>query len=410
MLDWQSTSIVIAAFLLASLLCLIAISLNQESAVGHSSLGGIRQLFSPDGADVGTLLADRARPNQRLVRAFGITNTFVSPHPSVHRSFVTAARSLLSRANKRGWGTFRDISTQAIHVELSLARSGSVNYGIFIQAVTLRVILVGLLGANVPMEDFSPDDIYTAASHINKLWSLSKDPSPIPSHLLPELNDALRRLLPDITTFPNPVDIVIPAWETFWRVVATTVAYSHNSKAITQLFLDFYAYPTDNAFREANADANISPKNVVEESMRLQPPSKHIARKTIRPSLSKLPKPIANLLVRFLPRISWVKHYADVQAVLRSPAIWGSNSLEFNPWRHNQDPSSTLPSRAEALGYIFGGGNLRCIGSSWAPVAAAVVASAVFDAVDRGVCSIVPGRAVGGRNGWEDWSVTDTKN
>ncbi|KAH6899366.1 hypothetical protein BKA70DRAFT_1198362 [Coprinopsis sp. MPI-PUGE-AT-0042] len=390
--------------MLGALFCLITSFPNRKHVLGRTTVSSIRRMFAPPGVDIGTLLSDRARPNKRLVRAFGITNTFVSPSESIHRSFVTVCRSLLTRSNKRGWEHLRDIATQAVQVELN--SHSTINFGTFIQCVTLRVILVGLLCADTSVEDLPQEDILIAANHINELWALSKNPAAIPSHLLPQLTEALQRLLPNLEGFANPVDIVIPAWETFWRVVGTTVAHSHDSQPTLALFEELYGRPSDCTFKgEGDDGLPFSLKNVVDEAMRLHPPSKHIGRMTIRSPFTSLPSNISNIIARFMPSIVYQREQASVQEILRTESIWGADSHLFNPSRYSSDPDKK-DEQAEALSYIFGGGNLRCIGSSWAPMAAAVVSSAIFDGLDRRQYTIVAGKTIGGRNGWDDWAVS----
>ncbi|KAH6919256.1 hypothetical protein BKA70DRAFT_1249627 [Coprinopsis sp. MPI-PUGE-AT-0042] len=393
--------------MLGALLCLITSFPNRKRVLGHTTVSSIRHMFAPPGVGIGTLLSDRARPNQRLVRAFGITNTFVSPSEGIHRGFVTVCRSLLTRSNKHGWEHLRDLATQAVQVELdSQVGTGTINFGIFIQCVTLRVILVGLLGADASVEDLPREDILIAANHINELWALSKNPAAIPSHLLPQLTEALQRLLPNLDGFVKPVDIVIPAWETFWRVVATTVAYSHDSKPTLTLFEDLYGRPSDSTFKgEGDDELPFSLKNVVDEAMRLHPPSKHIGRMTLRFPFTSLPPNVSNIIGRYIPSVVYQKEQACVQDILRTESIWGPDSHMFNPSRYGSDPDRK-DEQTEALSYIFGGGNLRCIGSSWAPMAAAVVSSAIFDGLDGRQYMIVAGKTIGGRNGWDDWAVS----
>ncbi|KAH6913684.1 hypothetical protein BKA70DRAFT_1421946 [Coprinopsis sp. MPI-PUGE-AT-0042] len=129
-------------------------------------------------------------------------------------------------------------------------------------------------------------------------------------------------------------------------------------------------------------------KNVVDEAMRLHPPSKHIGRMTVRSPFTSLPPNISNIIARFMPSIVYQREQASVQEILRTESIWGPDSHLFNPSRYSSDPDKK-DEQAEALSYIFGGGNLRCIGSSWAPMAAAVVSSAIFDGLDRRQYTIV---------------------
>ncbi|TFK18389.1 hypothetical protein FA15DRAFT_603375 [Coprinopsis marcescibilis] len=396
------------------MLCLIILLANQGKAIGHRRLAGISLLLSPKGACISEVLMARSRPNQRLVRAFGLTNTFVSPSTSIHRSFVASARTLLNEASSRGWEHFGDLASRAVHVELACPRStggfgAKIDYSIFVQCVTLRVILVGLLQGDGSVEDLARDDILTSANHINLLWQLSKSPNPIPSHLLPQLNASLRRMLPNLEAFPNPVDIVIPAWETFWRVVATAIAYSHVDPALRRLFSELYFSPTERVFKGfEQGNGSICVKNVIDEAMRLHPPSKHISRiSRLRFPFKILPPSIIHLVDSAFPGAVYVQEHANIQATLLSPEIWGPDCEQFNPRRfalHDR------PDQQEALSYIFGGGRTRCIGASWAPIAIGIVSSAILEELDTMKAKIEPGTSIGGRNGWAGWCIVSAEN
>jgi hypothetical protein len=203
-------------------------------------------------------------------------------------------------------------------------------------------------------------------------------------------------LVPDDKTFPQPLNFIVPAWETLWRVVATTVAYAQQDPLILNEFEYFSAHPSDERFRKGrNPELNV--KSVVYETMRLHPPSKHITRMrrhTWCPSL------IGRVIGRVYAPMVYERKVADIEAMLRCE-VWGTDSHVFRPERHHQN----IPEQVEALSFVFGHGPLRCVAASWAPMAAAVISGAIMAHFERESYILEPGRYIGGREGWNGWQV-----
>ncbi|KAK0210140.1 hypothetical protein DFS33DRAFT_259818 [Desarmillaria ectypa] len=370
--------------LLASALYL-AFHLRIKRPVQQSTISTIHSLLKPTNVSLGSLLHARARPNKRLVRAFALTNTFVKDDEFSHTQFRNRAQGLLNKASD--WHRFRRIADHAV---LSSLSSTVVHVDTFVQAVTLRVILIGLLGTkDVEDASFPPSSIETVSSLITKLWALSKHPEPIDPTLLPLLNQHLHVLVPDTEAYPNPLDFVIPAWETMWRVVATTFAHVYNDDRFRRALAELHANPSITQLRLHGC--NPSAESIIIEAMRLHPPSKHISR-----LVSGLPS--------FLPR--WMSsrffetlHVADIRAVHYSSTVWGSSVETFDPSRH----TICTPEREEGF-LAFGYGRLQCVAKNWAPMAAATILSSILAGVDENY-RIKAGRGIGGRDGWEGWEI-----
>ncbi|KAF8801446.1 hypothetical protein BYT27DRAFT_7235717 [Phlegmacium glaucopus] len=350
-----------------------------------------RHLSFPD------LLAERARSNQRLVRALAISNTFVSEKPDVHKQFVSQARRLLNNAQQRGWSAFQSIAVEAIQwydKEPGTSESGR-PFSSLVQSTTLVVVLAGLLEVDNPIDSYSHADIALVANNITTLWTLSKRPGPIPSSFLDDLNSSLRLLVPDDNTFPQPLNFVVPAWETLWRVVATTVAYAQRDPLILKEFENFHAHPSDERFH--NSEFRV--KGVVYEALRLHPPSKHIARVRCR---TWCPPFITRVIGKVYATMVYERKVADIEAMLRCE-MWGTDGEVFKPERHHQ--SMISPEQTEALTFVFGHGPLRCVAASWAPMAAAVISAAIIDHLHRESYTLEQGRCIGGREGWSGWKL-----
>ncbi|KAH9483535.1 hypothetical protein JR316_0003005 [Psilocybe cubensis] len=374
----------------------------------------MKAVLNPPNADIATLLKERADSNQRLVRALNLSNTFVSPDPATHKEFVTQAQSLLTSAKRRGWTHFQGIALEAARWQItqldqSSQESPGIPFDSFIQNVTLIVVLVGLLRVDKPIDSFSYLDVCTVAKNITTLWALSKRPEPIPATLLEQLSNHLSELVgAEEEKFPYPLNFVVPAWETLWRVVATTVAYSYNDETVCEEFCTFNSSPSEDAFRgekQLGEDAphlsrHVSIKSVVNEAMRLHPPSKRIARVRRRawcPSFIDIWTKPDNTLTRR-------KHHADVERLLRCQDVWGLDAEKFRHSRHDTQLEGLPQEREESMGFVFGHGPLRCIAASWAPLAAAVISGAIIESLRADKYNLDSGEAIGGRDGWAGWS------
>jgi hypothetical protein len=375
-------------------------SLHHKSNTYNDLRTSIKATLHPRSLSFPELLAERARSNQRLVRALAISNTFVSEKPDVHKQFVSQARRLLNNAQQRGWSAFQSKAVEAIQWydrEPRTPESGR-PFSSLVQSTTLVVVLAGLLQVDNPIESYSHADITLVAENITTLWALSKRPEPIPSSFLDDLNSRLRLLVPDDNTFPQPLNFVVPAWETLWRVVATTVAYAQRDPLILKEFECFHAHPSDERFRSEH-NSGFSIKGVVYEALRLHPPSKHIARVRCR---TWCPPVITRVIDKVYATIVYERKVADVEAMLRCE-LWGTDGKVFRPERHGQ--SMISPEQTEALTFVFGHGPLHCVAASWAPMAAAIISAAIIDHLQRESYKLEQGRWIGDREGWNGWKL-----
>ena len=374
---------------------------NQTSHTYNELRTNIKAILHPRNLSIPDLLAERASSNQRLVRALQLSNTFVSNRPDVHKQFVSQARRLLNIAQQHGWSTFQSIAMEATKwydKEVGISEPDGSPFSSLVQSTTLVVVLAGLLHVDNPIDSFCYADITLVAKHITTLWALSKKPEPIPPSFLDDLNSRLRSLVPDDETFPQPLNFVVPAWETLWRVVATTVAYAQQDPLILKEFQYFHADPSEERFRKGR-NSELSVKSVVYEAMRLHPPSKHIARMRRR---TWCPSLIRRVIGRVSATMVYERKVADIEAMLRCE-VWGTDGQVFRPERHHH--SIIVPEQAEALNFVFGHGPLRCVAASWAPMAAAIISGAIMAHLEQESYVLEPGRCIGGREGWNGWQV-----
>ena len=177
-----------------------------------------------------------------------------------------------------------------------------------------------------------------------------------------------------------------------WRVVATTVAFTHNNPRALEALNDFLAMPTRHQF-ELFDDGRPSVDALVTETIRLYPPTRRIARNAT-PSTS-------STLGGWLGEPTSTTLYADIGAVHRDTSIWGPDAAEYKPMRHQ--PGTRTPHQTQAL-LGFGMGKLKCVASSWAPQAVGIIVAALCEQLD-GEMEVVAGEGIGGREGWDGWKV-----
>ncbi|KZT11154.1 uncharacterized protein LAESUDRAFT_642033, partial [Laetiporus sulphureus 93-53] len=350
----------------------------------------IRALLDPP-LSLTEQLCSRAIPNARLKRAFQIYSTFVRGDIAAHSSFTRDAARFISARNIP-WARFADVANDA--VALYLPRSAdTIMFDTFISRVTIHVVLVGILGADSEHVGIDPLDVDVVTSGINDLWVKSKASAPLPPNLLEDVNSRLRRWLPALA---NPLEFVIPAYETIWRVVATAVALNHDNEETRNSFLLFLQEPDADQFRRFTGES-ASVEATIQEVLRLYPPTRRISR-----AVTIYPFPFLPYLIsKYLSREIIVA--ADIEALQRS-AVWGHLAMQYDPLRHH--PQRCNDAQRQTL-LAFGAGKLTCVAKNWAPQAAALIVAAVFDrvGVDKAF-KIEAGREIlGGREGWEGWIV-----
>ncbi|KAI6019823.1 hypothetical protein F5J12DRAFT_716826 [Pisolithus orientalis] len=335
------------------------------------------------------LLSQRAFPNQRLVHAFGITNTFVSSDLKVHHAFLNKARLIISELSSKGesWRRFKQTTDGAI---AQLLPAHETHYATFIQCLTLRIILVALFKADPESSD--AEDLCFVTNMINKRWAYSKNKDLTllnQDNSLDGANACLERWICDRDTYPNPLNLIIPAYETMWRVVAVTVARvcCSGDDNLLDTVLAFADHPTEEQFQYFKEESmEPSMKMIMMESLRLHPPTKRISRARTTLGWKRF----------FAPTLE----VADVQAVHQS-LEYGGNPAKFDPARFH-------PSRGlEPEIFTFGYGKLSCPAASWAPIGAALIVAKVLQQMKGGKYRLITGPRIGDRGGWEGWEVVN---
>jgi len=209
----------------------------------------------------------------------------------------------------------------------------------YVQSLTLRIVLFIMF--DVDALALSPTAIEIVTASINDLWKKSKLAS-TPNDAFQSqhrFRSALHDLLPDHNLddpTSNPLNLILPAYETLWRIVLLGFAEicfrtrhgDTQSTCITALRA-FLADPSgpDNSHNSYNSSIrkdtdsdgphNITAFDIARELLRLYPSTKRVYRVFDSSSSLTAPVPVA----------------ADVEAIHRSPSIWGASAGVFDPRR-----------------------------------------------------------------------------
>ncbi|KAI4203849.1 MAG: hypothetical protein LQ348_001370 [Seirophora lacunosa] len=324
----------------------------------HDSLG-INQL---------TLEESRATPNERLVRAFQIDNGFTTYEPAYGRQFKKTATEKLHDITHEGWSKIDEVIQD--FASMYFEKYESQNHGrldLMVEVVTLKVILSVFL--DVDRDAMSDEVVTRIAENINHLWIQSKANSG-------SLSDDFRALKTDLKDVgldwtdnkENPLNILLPAYETLWRVVAhclVEVVFRPSANAEWLPLLEaFKANPcSENFSKPQPGQDRVSVLFLIKEALRLYPPTRRIYRK-VHFASKKEPEVVA----------------ADVEACHRLPQVWGEESHRYRPARW----ASANKSMYRAF-MPFGGSPWICpASSSFGPMMIGVLVAAFASIISAG--------------------------
>ncbi|KZV67772.1 hypothetical protein PENSPDRAFT_610963, partial [Peniophora sp. CONT] len=260
------------------------------------------------------------------------------------------------------------------------------------QLITFTLVAETLLGGRVTPEQWR--EVLVVTRGINRLWEVSKTHPQLRSEdtkLRAEMDTYLDRWLPHLE---HPLDFVIPAYETMWRVVAVLVgrvASTPDASTLRAYFED----PRDVVFRASGEMPSV--EALVKETLRLHSPVRRISRSTAS-------SPFIRSLCTNLPQ--WLRPTsvctADLDALHRDITVWGPSAANFDARRFD---SSCLTPEQSAAWTPFGYGPLSCVAARDAPRLAALIAGAVLERVGNGGWTLNHGPKLGARRGWEGWVV-----
>lgn len=285
--------------------------------------------FHPNGQKYHDFDSARAAPNQRLVRVFGIDNSFTSTDSPWRSIFIRSTVSKMKAAIKLGesgcppggsgnWSHMRELAMASFGEYMSHAGE-TVYVAELVQFVTLKVSLVYLFdGAEEAMAENGFANVKYIGKRINELWIASKYEDEDDKGLTWSSDTRLRNALIEVTTVPaaptmhmpgafpsdtheenkpisdldvsrtNPMNLILPAYETMWRVVmrcVLEVRYRNDQRcaewnAILKKYLDAQqdGQATGRDPLWEASENGVAAIDIVKETLRLYPPSRRIHR------------------------------------------------------------------------------------------------------------------------------------
>jgi len=265
----------------------------------------------------------RAMPNQGLAEMFGIQNVFTNLNTTSKSGFIKKAEELMLAAmnvndnNPNGdWVDLRRRALTSFDEYMSVKGTRTIKLAELTQYITLRTSLCYLFdGADEALNNDSQfSDIIYIGQRINQLWITSKQKNLTGGERLSwkhetKLHNALRRVTfsapevgiggftddstsldPEIPS-QNPLNFLLPAYETMWRVVIRCfLEVQHRGaqdKIIWTTVLNDYLQDLEDpnsmrndAFHKPTEtkDGVIRPVEIVKEALRLYPPTRRVHR------------------------------------------------------------------------------------------------------------------------------------
>lgn len=308
-------------------------------------------------------VVSRAIPNQRLVRAFDIDNGFTTSDDNYRLDFLRDAKDRLRSATKNGWKPIadqaRDLASKYVG---KYAVKSSCKLEHVVQVVSLKVVFETFFGLDSDKLNDLP--MVRIAQGISELWIDSKSSAGSQAKGLDGLNPFLKELQLEWTDQrKNPLNILLPVYETLWRVVAfclIEVVFRPSAQAEWLGALEeFFKKPDDKRVFQAPTKGGVSVEFLVKEALRLYPPTKRIYRHFVMQSTEGIEtkETVA----------------ADIEACHRLPEIWGAKSNKYRPARWNE----ATPGMRNAY-MPFGGSPFMCPASgSFGPNMIAVLVAAI---------------------------------
>ncbi|KAL8649525.1 MAG: hypothetical protein Q9210_004344 [Variospora velana] len=266
----------------------------------------------------------RAIPNQRLVRAFQIDNGFTTNDHDYGRLFRRTADKKLRDINRGGWSEVGKVAEGFASTYFERFKSQTRGHlDLIVQIVALKTVLLVFFDVN---QDAMTDEVVIRISkNINLLWIQSKSQTGNQSNNFEILQNDLKHLgLEWTTSKENPLNMLLPVYETLWRVVARClieVVFRPSADPEWLLLLEtFRADPSSENFSKSQPPEQdkVSVSFLVKEALRLYPPTRRIYRH-VHLASKKAPELLA----------------VDIEACHRLPQVWGENSHRYRPARWN---------------------------------------------------------------------------
>lgn len=284
----------------------------------------------------------RALPNRRISEVFHLENAFTAMDNSDYKEFRKVAASRIKITSDK-WIHVAEFSKTLVRNNVASENQRGFQLLSLVQNLSLKISLYILFDKN-PLQ-LDNTHVSSIAYAINELWEESKHR--IPSKHIQLLQESLQKailgIFPGQSLAPQdtPMGLIIPAYETLWRVVLRLfleVSF-RNPDAAPGWRQSLNIYLTDQTkFRSRLNAQSIPPSFLVDEALRLYPPTRRLYR-----------------TFQLGPNSETTTVSADVEACQRIPDIWGPRSLEFFPQRWEN-----VSEEARKTFTPFGGKTFTC--------------------------------------------------
>ncbi|KAI0106073.1 hypothetical protein F4814DRAFT_84058 [Daldinia grandis] len=271
-------------------------------------------------------LLARAKPNERLKEAFGIDNPFTTTSIATYRRFMQKIGPRLHNTKFEKWSKFSNAATTTL--DLILSRVWDARYPLPLVPIARQLVFVSTLNSFFDVDPKNVDlvGVCVVTDLINDLWVRSKiAPRSDPWVVRTLLETALQQLLPGkfpCSTRGNPLNIIIPAYETMWRVVLLTfisAGFRNVDQETAGQFLRVIEGVPECFEDGESRDLRAIAVNFAKEGLRLYPPTKRIYRAVPMGPQSS-------------PFIKYDEVIANIEKCHRDPNIW-INPEQFRPSR-----------------------------------------------------------------------------
>ena len=262
-------------------------------------------------------LASRASSNIILSHVFRLHNPFVSSSPDLQSAY---RRTLSSHFRTTSWPKVARAAAEAISSHLEEVQPNT--QGVALRAMCREVTLAAVLSALLDVREIESTTLQSIGREIHQLWVAQKKfnkPETIcpttharAESLISTLRDTVSRtgstppLIQKLLEASNQGDeefntlnILIPSFETMWRVVLYTLLSCLPPSRQHYMNIIRDSSPGSTPSRAASA--------IVEETLRLYPPTRRVRREGF-------------------PAV-------DLEALQRDKDVWGEDAEDFRPER-----------------------------------------------------------------------------
>ncbi|KAI0538912.1 hypothetical protein GGR58DRAFT_525527 [Xylaria digitata] len=274
---------------------------------------------------LGQRLEVRAKPNNRLILAFKLDNSFTTCDQRVHQEFLGEAKNAIGRVHRDSWVKFGAVAQTILNSSLKYLEDAPpyIPLASLVRVVSFSFVIHVLF--RIEPSDIDLGEVKNATEAINRLWVQSKDPNSIPSlrdrRLLDKALETLFRNEFSRNNHTRPLNLIMPAYETLWRVVLLTFVSIANQNEDPQTTKELHEAIKNvpQCFSQKDK-AEMRALAIAKEGLRLYPPTKRIYRATSTADGE-------NGVVA-----------ADVEKCHREYRFWGPDALQFKPMRFHDWP------------------------------------------------------------------------